>query len=60
MDSLTVHYPAGDSVRQGLAAELANQLGELGIEADIKGVGWDTAYDDARYRPKDCHRQGRY
>ena len=49
--SLTVHYPAGDSVRQGLAAELANQLGELGIEADIKGVGWDTAYDDARYNP---------
>ena len=48
---LTIHYPAGDSVRQGLAAELANQLGELGVDADIKGVGWDTAYDDARSNP---------
>ena len=49
--SLTIHYTAGDSVRQGLAAELANQLGELGIEADIKGVGWDTAYTDALSNP---------
>lgn len=48
---LTIHYSAGDSVRQGLAAELANQLRELGIQADIKGVGWDTAYDDAQYNP---------
>ena len=49
--SLTIHYTAGDSVRQGLAAELANQLRELGIEADTKGVGWDTAYDDALSNP---------
>ncbi|WP_251317991.1 ABC transporter substrate-binding protein [Flintibacter muris] len=49
--SLTVHYAAGDSVRQGLAAELANQLRELGIETNIKGVGWDTAYDDALSNP---------
>lgn len=49
--ALTVHYAAGDSVRQGLAAELANQLRELGIEADIKGVGWDTAYEDALSNP---------
>lgn len=48
---LTVHYAAGDSVRQGIAAELTNQLKELGIEADLKGVGWDTAYDDAQYNP---------
>lgn len=48
---LTIHYTAGDSVRQGLAAELANQLGELGIQADIKGVGWDTAYDAALSNP---------
>ncbi|MCI8304366.1 MAG: ABC transporter substrate-binding protein [Lawsonibacter sp.] len=48
---LTIHYAAGDSVRQGLAAELANQLGELGIAADIKGVGWDTAYTDALSNP---------
>lgn len=49
--ALTIHYSAGDSVRQGLAAELANQLKELGIEADIRGVGWDTAYDDALSNP---------
>ncbi len=49
--TLTVHYAAGDSVRQGLAAELANQLKALGIEADIKGVGWDTAYTDALTNP---------
>jgi peptide/nickel transport system substrate-binding protein len=49
--ALTVHYAAGDSVRQGIAAELANQLRELGIETDIKGVGWDTAYDDALSNP---------
>lgn len=48
---LTIHYSAGDSVRQGLAAELANQLKSLGIDADIKGVGWDTAYDDALSNP---------
>ncbi|MEY8420345.1 ABC transporter substrate-binding protein [Oscillospiraceae bacterium 44-5] len=49
--ALTVHYAAGDSVRQGIAAELANQLSELGIETDIRGVGWDTAYDDALSNP---------
>lgn len=48
---LTIHYTAGDSVRQGIAAELANQLNELGIETDIKGVGWDTAYTDALSNP---------
>lgn len=49
--ALTVHYAAGDSTRQGIAAELANQLKELGIGADIKGVGWDTAYTDALSNP---------
>ena len=49
--ALTIHYAAGDSVRQGMAAELANQLKELGIETDIKGVGWDTAYTDALSNP---------
>ncbi len=48
---LTIYYIVGDSVRQGLAAELANQLRELGIEADIKGVGWDSAYNDALFNP---------
>lgn len=48
---LTIHYIAGDSVRQGLAAELANQLRDLGVETDVKGVGWDTAYTDALSDP---------
>lgn len=48
---LTIHYSVGDSVRQGLAAELANQLKELGIQADIEGVGWDTAYYAALSNP---------
>ncbi|RKI69336.1 ABC transporter substrate-binding protein [bacterium 1xD42-67] len=49
--ALTIHYAAGDPVRQGIAAELANQLRELGIETDVKGVGWDTAYEDALSNP---------
>lgn len=49
--ALIIHYAAGDSVRQGLAVELANQLRTLGIEADVKGVGWDTAYTDALLHP---------
>lgn len=48
---LIIFYIAGDSVRQGLAAELANQLRELGIEADVRGVGWDTAYTYAQVNP---------
>ena len=49
--SLTIHYVIGDSLRQGIAAEIANQLKRLGIETDIKGVGWDTAYTDALNNP---------
>lgn len=49
--ALTIHYAAGDSVRQGLAAELSNQLRALGIETDVKGVDWDTAYTDAMSQP---------
>ena len=44
-------YPAGDSVRQALAADTANQLKELGIETSIRGTGWDTAYDEAQSQP---------
>lgn len=50
---LNLLYPSSDSVRQALAADLANQLGELGIAASIEGVGWDTAYDRARLRAPD-------
>ena len=48
---LNILYSSEDSVRQALAADLANQLGELGIEVTIEGVGWDTAYDRALSEP---------
>ncbi len=44
-------YSTGDSVRQALAADFANQMGELGIACTIEGVGWDTAYDRALSEP---------
>ena len=48
---LNLLYSAGDSVRQALAADFANQMGELGISCTIEGVGWDTAYDRALSDP---------
>lgn len=44
-------YPAGDSVRQALAADAANQLGALGLKVTIEGVGWDVAYSRAQSEP---------
>ena len=48
---LNLLYSTGDSVRQALAADFADQLGELGISCTIEGVGWDTAYDRALFEP---------
>lgn len=48
---LNILYSSGDSVRQALAADLANQLGKLGILTTTEGVGWDTAYDRAQGEP---------
>ena len=42
--SLELYYSAGDSVRQAIAAEFANQMKELGIEVNIKGASWDDLY----------------
>ena len=44
-------YPSNDSVRQALAADTQNQLKELGINASIEGVGWDSAYTRALAEP---------
>lgn len=44
-------YPANDSVRQALAADTVNQLKELGIDGQMEGAGWDTAYDLAQSNP---------
>lgn len=41
---LTIHYPAGDTIRQAVAAELCSQLNELGIAAQSKGTDWQTIY----------------
>lgn len=49
--ALNLLYPAGDAVRQGLAAELTNQLNTLGVAATYEAVGWDTAYDRAEAEP---------
>lgn len=48
---ITIYYAAGDSVRQGIAAELSNQLNELGIRADVEGVSWNEAYSAALFDP---------
>ncbi len=47
----TLMYAAGDSVRQALSEDTANQLKELGIRVTTEGVGWDTAYDRAQSQP---------
>ncbi len=44
-------YPAGDSVRQALCEDTANQLAAVGIDVTVEGVGWDTAYDRAQSAP---------
>lgn len=48
---LNLLYATGDSVRQALAADFAEQLKELGIFCTLEGVGWDTAYDRAQSDP---------
>lgn len=47
----TLLYPAGDSVRQALSEDTANQLSQFGIQVTVEGVGWDTAYDRAQSTP---------
>lgn len=47
----TLMFSTGDSVRQALAEDTANQLRELGIEVTTEGVGWDVAYDRAESEP---------
>lgn len=42
--SLNLYYSAGDTVRQAIAQEFANQMKELGIEVTPKGASWDDLY----------------
>ena len=48
----TLMFSTGDSVRQALAEDAANQLKEIGIEVKTEGVGWDVAYDRAQSEPR--------
>lgn len=49
--AFTLLFATGDSVRQALAEDVANQLREIGIEVTTEAVGWDTAYDRAQSTP---------
>lgn len=49
--AFTLMFSSGDSVRQALAEDTANQLKELGIQVTTEGVGWDTAYERAQSEP---------
>lgn len=42
--SLPLWYMAGDSVRQGIAEEFANQMAALGIEVNVTGASFDDIY----------------
>ena len=42
-------YASGDSVRQALAYEFANQMQELGIQVTVKGGDWDTDLYPAQF-----------
>lgn len=42
-------YASGDSVRQALAYEFANQVEELGIQVTVKGGDWDTDLYPAQF-----------
>lgn len=49
--AFTLMFSNGDSVRQALAEDTANQLRELGIQVTTEGAGWDVAYDRAQSEP---------
>ena len=49
--SLNLLFSTGDSVRQALVEDFADQMEELGIACTTEGVGWNTAYDRALADP---------
>lgn len=44
-------FAGSESIRQAIAADVSNQLRELGIEVTTEGVGWDVAYERAQSEP---------
>lgn len=49
--TLNLMFAGSESIRQAIAADVSNQLRELGIEVTTESVGWDTAYDRAQSDP---------
>lgn len=46
-----LYYSAGDSVRQAMASEFANQMAAIGIEVNVKGASWDDIYPNQYSSP---------
>ena len=42
--TVSLLYPAGDSLRQSLAHEFSNQARQIGIDVQIEGLSWDSIY----------------
>lgn len=42
---LTLYYTAGDSARQAMANEFANQMKEIGVKVTPAGESWDEIYE---------------
>ena len=42
--ALTLWYTAGDSVRQALATQFAQQMGEIGMEIEVSGASFEDIY----------------
>lgn len=43
--TFTLLYPAGDSLRQGLALSVVDQVKRAGVEIVTEGVSWDEIYE---------------
>lgn len=42
--AITLYYAASDSTRQGLAADFANQMRQIGVQVNPVGKSWDEIY----------------
>lgn len=40
--AFTLMYPATDSVRQAVALAVRSELGKLGVDVNVEGLGWDA------------------
>jgi peptide/nickel transport system substrate-binding protein len=49
--AFTQMYPATDSVRQAVALAVRSELGNLGIDVNVEGLGWDAIELRANHDP---------